>query len=104
MQKLMVLEAYAKYDTGAKTHKQTVITTLIKNFGDGLLSSILMDGTEHTFCREIATELQDEMMANWKGRKISAKHVTKELSSSNGHLFSVDMKTLARYKQVLKEE
>ena len=69
MQKLMVLEAYAKYDTGAKTHKQTVITTLIKNFGDGLLSSILMDGTEHTFCREIATELQDEMMANWKGRK-----------------------------------
>uniref|UniRef100_A0AAV1TII4 RxLR effector candidate protein n=1 Tax=Peronospora matthiolae TaxID=2874970 RepID=A0AAV1TII4_9STRA len=104
MPKLKALEAYARFDTSVKNHKQTVIQTLIRKFGDGLLSSILMDGTEHAFCHDIATELQDEMMANWKERKITAKHVTIELSPRNGHLSSVDMKTLARYKEVLKEE
>nr|BAP68886.1 RxLR effector candidate protein [Hyaloperonospora arabidopsidis Emoy2] len=102
--KLKALEAYARFDTSVKNHRQLVIQTLIRKFGDELLSSILMDGTEHAFCRDIATELQDEMMANWKGRKISAKHVTIELGSRKGHLSSVNMKTLARYKQVLKEE
>jgi hypothetical protein len=102
--RLKALEAYAKFGIGVKNHKQTVILTLIRKFGDELLSSILMEGTEHEFCRDIATKLQDEMMANWKARKITAEHVTIELRSTKSRLSSVDMKTLARYKQVLKEE